>query len=92
MEGNAMTKHRPMPFEGSTSAPADASLNSGHGSIMAAIVSRGVAVTRHTPQGSMQPFGQDMGTASDNTILATDHVVSNFTSPAGTGSVVDSES
>ncbi len=80
-----MTDKDSMPFDGSTSAPRDASMNSGQGSVLASIYARGVAVSRYTPQGSMQPFGQDTGTASDATVLATDHVVSNLESTAGTG-------
>lgn len=68
----------PMPFDGSSSAPTDASYNSGHGSILASLFARGVAISRHTPQGSMQPFGQETGTADDNTIVAADDVVSNL--------------
>jgi hypothetical protein len=73
----------------SSSAPTDPAINSGHGSILASIFARGVAVMRHTPQGSMQPFGQDTGTATDNTILTHDAVVSNFQSSSGTSSSSD---
>jgi hypothetical protein len=59
----------PIPFDGSSSAPADATFNSGNGSIMASIVARGIAISRYTPQGSMRPFGQDTGTAGDNTVV-----------------------
>ena len=81
-----MKQGYPVPFESSTSAPADATINSGQGSILASIFARGVAISRHTPQGSMQPFGQDTGTATDNTILSSHDVVSNFRSSSGTGS------
>ena len=81
-----MKREIPVPFESSTSAPSDPSHNSGQGSILASIVARGVAISRYTPQGSMQPFGQETGTASDNTILATADVVSSFQSSSGTES------
>jgi hypothetical protein len=55
--------------QGSTSSPTDFSLGSGGGSIMAAIASKGVVVPRHTPQGSIRPFGQDIGTADDSTLI-----------------------
>lgn len=64
----------PMLFDGSSSAPTDASNSSGLGSIIASIFARGVVVSRHSSQGSMQPFGQDTGTAVDNTIMADDLV------------------
>lgn len=75
----------PVRFKNSSSAPADPLMTSGQGSIMASIFSRGVVVSRHTPQGSMQPFGQETGTATDSTILETHDVVSNFQSASDTG-------
>ena len=59
----------PMAFQGSSSAPVDFSSGSGAGSVLATIISQGVVVSKYTPQGSMRPFGQDTGTADDNTIV-----------------------
>jgi hypothetical protein len=70
-----------MPFGNSSSAPRDPSINSGAGSIMASIFARGVAVSRYTPQGTMQPFGQDTGTATDSTVL-TAHAPERSDNPA----------
>jgi hypothetical protein len=81
-----MKSNQSMPFDGSSSAPTDASINSGGGSIMASIFARGVVVSRHTSQGSMQPFGQDTGTAADNTVLGESHdIISHLQSTSGTG-------
>lgn len=57
-------------FRDSSSAPLDYAWGSGGGSIIASMVSRGVAVSRHTASGTMRPFGQDTGTADDATALA----------------------
>jgi hypothetical protein len=57
------------PFRESSSAPLDYAWGSGGGSIIATMVSRGVAVSKHTPAGTMRPFGQDTGTADDSSIL-----------------------
>ncbi len=59
----------PMPYRGSSSAPVDFGSGSGAGSVVATIISRGVIVSKYTAQGSMRPFGQDTGTADDNTIV-----------------------
>jgi hypothetical protein len=64
-------------FDGSSSAPGDAASTSGNGSVMASIFARGIAISRYTPQGSMQPFGQDTGTAGDNTVVSPVDVASN---------------
>jgi hypothetical protein len=61
-----------IPSEDSSSAPTDFGFGSGNGSLMATIVSKGVVVSRYTPQGSIKPFGQDTGTADDNTVIATE--------------------
>ena len=79
-----MKRALPMPFEGSTSAPNDAFNGSGLGSIIAAIFARGVVVTRHTPQGSTQPFGQSTGTADDNAFVEPIDVASNLSASPGT--------
>ena len=77
MEGSTMKPALLMPFNGSTSAPADAVFGSGDGSITASLIAHGIAVSRHTPQGSMKPCGQDTGTADDNTVIESGNVVSN---------------
>jgi hypothetical protein len=51
---------------------------------MAALFARGVAITRYTPQGSIQPFGQDTGTADDNTVVVVGDVESNYADSTGT--------
>jgi hypothetical protein len=56
-------------FRNSSSAPVSYEYGSGGGSIMATMVSRGVAVSRYTPAGTMRPFGQHTGTADDSTVL-----------------------
>ncbi len=73
-----MKARLPMPFDGSSSAPADATFNSGNGSVLASIIARGIAISRYTPQGSMQPFGQDIGTAGDTTVVDHGDVTSNL--------------
>ena len=52
-----------------TSAPLDQGSGSGDGSVMATIISRGGAVSRVSQQGTFRPFGQDIGTADDTTLL-----------------------
>lgn len=58
-----------LPVQGTTSAPTDGFATTGQGSITAVLYSRGVAFSRYTPQGSMQPFGQETGTADDNAVV-----------------------
>ena len=57
-------------FRDSSSAPVSYEGGSGGGSIMATLISRGVAVSRFTPSGTIRPFGQDTGTADDSTALS----------------------
>jgi hypothetical protein len=52
--------------------PADASLmatGTGSGSVMAELIALGGSVSRHTEQGTIKPFGLDVGTADDATAL-----------------------
>jgi hypothetical protein len=78
-----MNAIRQVPFIGTSSAPTD-DRGSGAGSVMAVIVSHGVAISRHTPEGSYRPFGLDTGTADDNTLLEQGDVVSYADAPEGT--------
>lgn len=59
-------------FRTSSSAPLPSSDNTGTGSIIAGMISRGVGVSRYTPQGTMKPFGQDVGTADDSSVTTDD--------------------
>ena len=52
-----------------TSVPTDHGGGTGGGSIVASMISRGVAVSRYTAQGTIRPFGQDIGTADDVSAL-----------------------
>ena len=52
-----------------TSQPQAQSALTGAGSLSASLASRGVVVSRYTWQGTIKPFGQDMGTADDETAL-----------------------
>jgi hypothetical protein len=61
-----MTAFRP--YRTSTSVPSDGQSTTGGGSLLAHLVSQGVSLQTQTPQGAMRPFGQDVGTASDDTI------------------------
>lgn len=56
-------------LQGSTSSPAGLSLGTGAGSVTAVLMSQGVAIQRHTPQGATRPFGSDTGSADDNTFV-----------------------
>jgi hypothetical protein len=78
-----MKSELPVAFDG-TSAPTDAAFTTGNGSIIASIITRGMAVSRHTPQGSLKPFGQDTGTADDNTAVEVRHETSNLRHTSGT--------
>jgi hypothetical protein len=49
-----------------TSAPTEGQ-DSGAGSIMATMLSRGFVVTRHAGEGSFRPFGIDLDSADDDT-------------------------
>jgi hypothetical protein len=73
------------PFRESSSAPLDYEWGSGGGSITATMVSRGVAVSKHTLVGTMRPFGQDTGTADDSSIL-TNSGPASVISPNGSSS------
>lgn len=53
-----------------TSAPSANDTHTGAGSIAAVMISKGVLVSKFTPQGTIRPFGQDTGTADDSTVLA----------------------
>lgn len=41
----------------------------GSGSVMAQLISQGAGISRHTDQGSIKPFGLDVGTADDVTVV-----------------------
>jgi hypothetical protein len=70
-------------FRDSSSAPVSYECGSGGGSIMATMVSRGVAISRYTSAGTMRPFGQDTGTADDNTVLIATGVAITTSNPQG---------
>jgi hypothetical protein len=55
-------------YGASTSTPSDGQSSTGAGSLFACLAARGIVLQRQTPQGSMRPFGQDMGTAADDTV------------------------
>jgi hypothetical protein len=52
--------------------PSDAgalSTGTGSGSVMAELIALGGSISRHTEQGSIKPFGLDVGTADDATAI-----------------------
>ncbi len=53
----------------STSAPTEGQ-DSGAGSIMATMLSRGFVVARHTAEGSFRPFGLTIDSADDATLIS----------------------
>lgn len=53
-----------------TSAPSVTDVHTGSGSVSAIIISKGGFASRFTPQGAIRPFGEDMGTADDDTVIA----------------------
>ena len=67
-----MTEWPPSPSTGSTSAPLDNRNATRDGSLIATLISQGVAVVRFTPQGTVIPFGQNIGTAVDATAVRCD--------------------
>lgn len=54
-----------------TSAPTEG-LDTGSGSIMATMLARGVVVARQTAGGSFRPFGIEMDSADDATLVSQD--------------------
>lgn len=55
-------------YHASTSMPSDGQSTTGAGSLLANLVSRGVSLQTQTAKGTMRPFGQDVGSSSDDTI------------------------
>jgi hypothetical protein len=52
-----------------TSAPTEGQ-DTGAGSIMATMLSRGFVVARHTAEGSFRPFGIELDSADDDTLTS----------------------
>ena len=52
-----------------SSAPRDHGSGSGDGSLIATIISRGGTVARQSNMGTFRPFGQDIGSADDSSLL-----------------------
>lgn len=66
-----------------TSAPMDYGNGSGDGSIIATAIGRGATVSRHTIEGTIRPFGQNIDSADDATVFGAHHS-SSWVSTSGT--------
>jgi hypothetical protein len=78
-----MSQKPMLPFN-TSSMPTAGDSGTGAGSVYAKVISKGASVSKYTPQGTIRPFGEAMGTADDATVLD-----SGNSTPDGSASIED---